>query len=201
MSGIGGPREEMAQHTLLIIRHADKPEPGGDEGVDATGLPDKRSLTPRGWQRAGIWTELFAPSLGQSRVLPKPTAVFASAPASKAEIAAGTGGSKSRRPLETIYLLAVKLGLDVDLHFAKGQEAELAAAISRIDGVTLVCWQHEDIADIANALIPKPQGIPDKWPGDCFNVVFCLERSDSASPWSFQQFVPVMLKGDRSTPI
>ena len=135
------------------------------------------------------------------RVPPKPAAIFASAPASKAEIAAGNGGSKSRRPLETISLLAEKLDIDVDLRFSKGQEADLAATISGVDGVVLVCWQHEDIADIANALSPKPQGIPDKWPGDCFNVVFCFERPDSASPWSFRQIVPVMLKGDRSTPI
>jgi broad specificity phosphatase PhoE len=118
----------MARQTILIIRHADKPEPGGDGGVDAVGVPDKNSLTPRGWQRAGIWAELFAPSLGQQRLLPKPSAIFASAPASKAEIAAGHGGSKSRRPLETISPLAAKLGIDVDLRFAKGQEADLAAA-------------------------------------------------------------------------
>jgi len=95
----------MARQTILIIRHADKPEPGG---VDAVGVPDKRSLTPRGWQRAGIWTELFAPSFGQQSVLPKPAAIFASAPASKAEISAGNGGSKSRRPLETISALAAQ---------------------------------------------------------------------------------------------
>ena len=189
----------MARQTILIIRHADKP--GGDAGVDATGMPDKDSLTPRGWQRAGIWVDLFAPSLGQPLVLPKPSAIFASAPATKAEIAAGHGGSKSRRPLETIWSLATKLGIDVDLHFVKGQEADLAAALSRSDGVTLVCWQHEDIAAIANALSPPPQGVPDNWPGDCFNVVFCFDRSEAGAAWTFQQFVPVMLKGDRATPI
>jgi hypothetical protein len=191
----------MARQTILIMRHADKPEPDGDGGVDAVGVPDKKSLTPRGWQRAGIWVELFAPSLGQQRVLPKPTAIFASAPASKAEIAAGNGGSKSRRPLETISQLAAKLGIDVDLRFAKGQEANLAAALSVMDGVTLVCWQHEDIAAIASALSPQPQGVPGKWPGDCFNVVFCFDRSEAGAAWTFQQVVPVMLKGDRSTPL
>jgi len=191
----------MAHQTILIMRHADKPEPGGDGGVDAAGMPDKKSLTPRGWQRAGIWLELFAPSLGQQRVLPKPTAIFASAPASKAEIAAGNGGSKSRRPLETISALAAKLGIDVDLRFAKGHEADLAATLSRMDGVALVCWQHEDIAAIANALSPQPQGVPGKWPGERFNVVFCFDRPDAAAAWTFRQLVPVMLNGDGSTPI
>jgi len=41
----------MARQTILIIRHADKPEPGEDGG-DAVGVPDQNSLTPRGWQRA-----------------------------------------------------------------------------------------------------------------------------------------------------
>ena len=40
----------MARQTILIMRHADKPEPDGDGGVDAVGVPDKKSLTPRGWQ-------------------------------------------------------------------------------------------------------------------------------------------------------
>jgi hypothetical protein len=189
----------MARQTILIIRHADKP--GGDGGVDATGMPDKDSLTPRGWQRAGIWVDLFAPSLGQPPVLPKPSAIFASTPATKAEIAAGHGGSKSRRPLETIWPLAAKLEIDVDLQFAKGQEAQLGATLSGMDGVTLVCWQHEDIAAIASALRPEPEGVPDEWPGDCFNVVFCFDRPGAGAAWTFQQVVPVMLKGDRSTPI
>jgi hypothetical protein len=189
----------MARQTILIMRHADKPDLDGDGGVDATGMPDKQSLTPRGWQRAGIWVDLFAPSFGQQRVLPKPDAIFASAPATKAEIAAGHDGSKSRRPLETIWPLAAKLGIDVDLQFAKGQEAQLGATLSARDGVTLVCWQHEDIAAIARALSPLPQGVPDEWPGDCFNVVFCFDRPGAGAAWTFQQFVPVMLKGDSST--
>jgi hypothetical protein len=188
----------MAGQTILIMRHADKPEPGGDGGVDATGKPDDKSLTPRGWQRAGIWADLFAPSLGQQRVLPKPAAIFASAPATKAELEAGHGGSKSRRPLETISSLAAKLGIDVDLRFAKGQETDLAATLSGMPGVTLVCWQHEDIVAIADALTPQPCGVPGKWPGSCFNVVFCFDRPEAGAAWTFQQFVPVMLKDDAS---
>jgi hypothetical protein len=191
----------MADQTILIMRHAEKPEPGGDNGIDATGAPDAKSLTPRGWQRAGAWTELFAPSLGQQRALPKPIAIFASAPATHAEIAAGNGGSKSRRPLETITPLAAKLRIQVDLRFWKGREADLAAAISATDGVVLVCWQHEDIAAIAKTLTPHPRGVPDDWPGKRFNVLFRFDRSAPTAPWAFQQIVAVMLDGDGSGPI
>ena len=39
----------MPEQTILIIRHAEKPEPRGDSGVDFIGAPDPRSLTVRGW--------------------------------------------------------------------------------------------------------------------------------------------------------
>jgi hypothetical protein len=144
---------------------------------------------------------MFAPSLGQPLVLPKPTAIFASAPATHSEIAAGQGGSKSQRPLETVSSLAAKLKVNIDLRFAKGKEAGLANAVSTTEGVVLVCWQHEDIAAIAQALVPVVPGIPTHWPGDCFNVIFRFDRQTAAAAWTFQQIVPVMLDGDRSQPL
>jgi hypothetical protein len=142
--------------------------------------------------------ELFAPSIAQRPELPKPTAVFASGPASHSEIAAGKGGSKSRRPLDTVSPLAAKLGIEVDLRFGKGKETDLANTISTAEGVVLVCWQHEDIVAIAKALAPDESRIPAHWPGDCFNVVFRFDRRAGGSPWAFQQVVPVMLEGDRT---
>jgi hypothetical protein len=181
--------------TIFIIRHAEKP--GADEtgGVDVTGSVDARSLTPRGWQRAGAWAEMLSPSLAQP-ALPRPTAIFASAPVGHHGDAAVNGGSKSRRPLETVTPLADKLGIEVDLRFSKGNESDLAQSLSGIDGVALVCWQHEAILDIANALDPAPEGLPEKWPGDRFNVIFKFSRADNASAWKFQQIVPKMLDGD-----
>jgi hypothetical protein len=181
--------------TIFIIRHAEKPEADKDGAVDETGKPDVRSLTPRGWQRAGAWAEMFSPSLGEP-ALPRPTAIFASAPVARHGDAAGNGGGKSRRPLETVTPLAAKLGIQVDLRFSKGSESDLAQSLSGIDGVALVCWQHEAILNIANALDPAPEGLPAKWPGDRFNVVFEFSRADNASAWKFQQIVPKMLDGD-----
>src|ERR1700758_1488425 len=93
-------REEEVPDHAMLIRHAEKPQPGGDDGVDASGKPDPHSLTPRGWQRAGAGAELFAPSLERAPALPKPTAIFASAP--------NPAAARSRRPLQTISLLAEK---------------------------------------------------------------------------------------------
>jgi hypothetical protein len=186
--------------TIYIIRHAEKPDGGDVVGVDGTGATDAKSLTPRGWQRAGAWAELFSPSLGEP-VLSKPTYIYASAPATHHDIAAGTAGSKSRRPLETGAPLAAKLGIQVDLQFAKGQEASLGQTLSAQDGVILVCWQHEAILDIANALSPAPQGLPAAWHGDRFNVIFKFSRFNKASAWAFQQIVPQMLDGDSENPL
>jgi hypothetical protein len=187
----------MPDQTLLIIRHAEKPVDGEVQGVDVGGAQDGKSLTARGWQRAGVWAELFVPSSGLPGLLPKPSTIFASAPATHHELALGGVGSKSRRPLETVSPLADKLGVAVDLRFSKGDEPALAAAIADIDGVILVCWQHEDISAITNALTPRPAGVPGIWPGDCFNAVFRFVRNGRpAGAWIFDQLSPVLLKGD-----
>ena len=192
----------MTGQTILIIRHAEKPEPGGDGGVDIAGIPDAKSLTPRGWQRAGAWVQLFAPALlAQRSVLPTPSSIFASAPLDKREIERDDRGSRSRRPLDTVVSLASKIGVRIDQTFSKGQEVALAAAISSLHGVVLVCWQHESIVTIANALTPTPRGIPTEWTDDRFNVIFRFDRSSDASAWIFQQIVPVMLDGDSAREI
>ena len=184
----------MADQTIMIIRHSEKPD-DLNNGVGASGALDSKSLTPRGWQRAGAWAELFSPAFGTSK-LPEPTTIFASAPAGHQETAAGNGGSKSRRPLQTVTPLAEKLEIEINLEFAKGNEVELANALSATPGVTLVCWQHENIFEIANALTPTPSGVPNTWPSTCFNVIFRFDRPDGVSAWTFKQVVPVLLAGD-----
>jgi hypothetical protein len=188
----------MSQRTILIIRHAEKPDADDAMGVDADGTLDKNSLTPRGWQRAGAWVQLFVPALGQKPLLPRPTTLFASA---AVHHSGGDPGSKSRRPLETITPLSATLEIDVDLRFVKGDEPLLAKAISKIDGVVLVCWQHENIAAIAAALAPISSPVPQHWPGHRFNVIYQFSRSDGDAVWAFQQVVPVLLDGDEAKPI
>ena len=191
----------MSRQTILIIRHADKPVDGVDDGVDASGLPDPRSLTPRGWQRAGAWAALLVPALTAPApeaqpILPRPTAIFASALAKRPD-----GGGRSRRPLETVIPLAARLGLEIDQSLTKGMESALAAAISNIDGVVLVSWQHEHIVTIARALAPGAANIPGAWPADRFNVVFRFDRDGPQSVWTFEQISLVMLAGDRPDPL
>ena len=57
---------------IYLIRHAEKPK-DGCKGVDENGAADDKSLTPRGWRRAGAWAVYFGPN-GQ---LPPPQHLYA----------------------------------------------------------------------------------------------------------------------------
>ena len=50
-----GVTGSMGEQTLFLIRHAEKPEDGQPGGVAMDGTADRRSLAPKGWQRAGCW--------------------------------------------------------------------------------------------------------------------------------------------------
>jgi len=187
----------MPGRTILLIRHAEKPRPGRRGGFDVRGRPDDHSLTAQGWQRAGAWAELFAPSLpGVAGGFPRPTAVFASARTG----AEGPVGSKSRRPVETAQPLADKLGLTLDCRFAEGQEAALAEAALQAAGTVLICWQHERLPDIARR-ISADRPVPAAWPDDRFNPVLVFRREDGDAVWAFTQIAPLMLPGDRPDPL
>jgi hypothetical protein len=188
----------MPSQTIMIIRHAEKPD-GTSNGIDETDAIDDKSLIPRGWQRAGAWAELFFPSLGRQPALPTPTAILASAPEDHHD-AAGDG-SKSKRPMQTVSPLAGKLGIVINLQFSKGQENLVAEEASGINGIVLICWQHEDIAAIAQAIVGSSNGVPANWPGDRFNIVLRLDRPNNGAGWTLQQVVPVMLAGDSSATI
>jgi hypothetical protein len=67
----------MSALTILIIRHAEKPgEAWPGSGLTPDGLPDKKSLVIRGWQRAGSWSGLFGADLG-GLDYPAPTVIYA----------------------------------------------------------------------------------------------------------------------------
>lgn len=92
--------------TLLIIRHAEKPD--GDAtgpGLTQKGKVDSKSLVIFGWERAGAWTALFGAGLGGS-TYPAPQAVYAADPDSTKD-----GSEPSRRPYETVLDLAARVGL------------------------------------------------------------------------------------------
>ena len=181
----------MALSKLMLIRHAEKPVAGGAGGVDEAGVPSGSSLTPRGWQRAGALARLFCPrpEIPPTVGLAVPGAVFASAPGL---------GSSSRRPLQTVAPLAALLGLEPGLRHGKGGEQDLAEAVKAASGAVLVSWQHERIPAIAACFEGMTGSVPASWPGDRFDLVWIIDRTEGG--WAFSQAAQLVLDGDDDAP-
>jgi broad specificity phosphatase PhoE len=176
----------------MLIRHAEKPlhPSGSSHGVNPDGHHDPHSLTVTGWVRAGALVELFAPSRGDPPgELRRPDTIYASAHA----------GGHSKRSMQTVGLLASRLGLEIIKRYAAGDEAQLAGEVSRRPGATLIAWHHEALHEIAHQLgevNPKP---PRHWPHDRFDVIWTFTLLDRR--WRFAQIPQLLLPGDLPYPI
>ncbi|WP_459959257.1 hypothetical protein [Nocardia sp. IFM 10818] len=181
---------------VMIIRHAEKPtDSGAPHGITADGDRDPDSLTVLGWTRAGALTGLFDPHTTDDEPAPlrpglaRPATIFAADP--------GSHGSK--RPLQTITPLAADLGLTPNTSFAKGQEKELAAALTTATAPVLICWEHQNIAAILDAMGTITPAPPKSWPANRFDIVYVLHRTPET--WTFTQLPQLLLSGDSPAPI
>jgi hypothetical protein len=70
-------------------------------------------------------------------------------------------------------------------------------------GVTLVCWEHKVLHEIANAITPTAAGtqIPQSWPDTRFDVVWAFGYDTNASVYTFSQIPQMLLAGDIDDPI
>lgn len=190
----------MAASEVLLLRHAEKPGgagsgAGSDPGLTPEGQGDPKSLTVRGWQRAGALAALLAPGGLVRPLLPTPERIYASA--------FRGGGGHSRRPEQTVQPLAARLGCRVDLTWALHQEQAFGAALAAQAGTALVCWQHQGLAALARA-IAAPQPLPELpadwlWPDDRFDVIWSLRR-ELGGAWRFVQHCQGVLAGDGHRP-
>jgi hypothetical protein len=184
--------------TIFIVRHGEKPaETMPPNGIDARGIVNCHSLLPRGWQRAGALAVLFAPHDGQFRPgLRKPTQLIAPyyPPALNQP-------SEKERTHETIQPIADRLGLTIESNGWQedSSEAELGATLAQAkSGVTLVCWEHKHLPDIANAICPNC--FPIKWPGKRFDIILSLTLVDPTKnppTYSFAQIPQRLLEDDK----
>lgn len=184
----------MDARKVMLIRHAERPPDGGD-GVMPDGSPDPEALTPLGWQRARALVQLFDPPTGQfaDPKLAKPDTIYAS----------GVGHhSPSLRPQQTIAPLAAKLGLTPVTTFLKDQWENMVVAAVNSGPTVLIAWQHEDIPAIAQHITKHAAGlgIPPKWPGKRYDVVWVFDRQTDNS-WSFAQVPQHLLPDDLDTVI
>jgi len=197
---------------IYIIRHGEKPAdlPPGDPGqsapppaapfgVDFQGVQDEHSLLPRGWQRSGALAVLFAPAVGPPQAgLQIPAALLSPS-------YGDPGKTAAHRTYQTIQGLSDRLGLQIASDFAEGQEPPLASSVvSTYSGVVLICWEHQHIPALASSL-PAIAGtvIPQKWPGDRFDVIWTFTLVPEAAParYTFSQVPQQLLSGDTGTVI
>ena len=171
---------------VMIIRHGEKPPDSGKPyGVTADGTKDDSSLTVQGWQRAGGLAGFFS-SGAKVRV---PNAIYA----------VNNSGSKHLRMAQTVTPLAAKLGLSLNVSYEEGDESDLAAAVAKRTGTTLISWEHSAIPDIVahlGTVTPKP---PSDWDDDRFDMVWVFTRSGNG--WTFSQVPQLLLAGDSSSPL
>jgi hypothetical protein len=189
----------MSALTIMLVRHAEKP--GGEwpgPGLTTEGMPDKKSLVIRGWQRSGAWAALFGAGLA-SGDYPAPSAIYAAKPEDD-----NGDNNASKRPYETIIPLGRRLHIKPVVDFAKGEEQDLAANLSGQTGVVLVSWEHKAIVkNLLPALFgeQKISDVPSKWDDARFDVVLRLDRAAPNAPWFFRQLFPRLLSGDSDIPL
>src|SRR5215472_15601372 len=159
---------------ILLIRHAEKPD-NESRGVNSDESPDDKSLTVRGWQRAGALISQFADV----------TFLFAS-------------HSSSSRPRQTLEPLSAKQKIQLNLDFGKGDESRLADAAMSSGGVVVICWQHEFMAAVANAIIGDATTAPQHWPEDRFDVTWVFDLDERTGGYTFTQRPQLLLAGDSS---
>ena len=181
----------MPPSKIMIIRHAEKPA-----------RSDDKSLSVRGWQRAGALAVLFAPGpLTRLRQeCAQPNWIYAS----------GTLTSGSLRPQQTVEPLAQKLRVDVNTSYNPSRKPDTGNVTTEGDlirealtksGVVLISWQHELIPALASH-IPLAPGVtyPAEWSSDRFDLIWIFDLvsdSEEASPlYGFAELPQELLAGD-----
>jgi hypothetical protein len=182
----------MPPDQIIIIRHAQKPTKNPKhDGIREDGTHDPESLIVRGWQHAGALASIFAVPGNQplDARFTKPTVIFAAGVGKKEQTIAGKKvkvGSHSRRPLETITPMAERLDVKPITAFTKGEEALLVKDVLARSGTILICWQHEDIATIANLIVGNDSTVPQTWPENRYDLIWVFDRV--GDQWKFRQF-------------
>jgi hypothetical protein len=110
----------------------------------------------------------------------------------------------SGREIETVTLLAARLGLEPGTDYGAGEEDGLVAALAACKVPALICWKHDQIPTIAAALGDVSPPAPARWPDDRFDVVWVFVRDCDGvggPRYHFYQVPELLLPGDREVVI
>jgi hypothetical protein len=140
---------------IILIRHAEKPAD-----------PEDPHLAPAGVRRAGQLVSFIKTDSAMTR-FGLPVAVFATKT---------TKGGNGQRTQETVAPLARALGLPVQTPFLNKDYAAIAKLIlgdpEYAGRNVLICWNHEEIPQLAAALGVTPK--PPKWKGSVYDLVYVI---------------------------
>ena len=147
------PQTQLANATVLIIRHAEKPTSGS-------------SLTPEGFARAQKYAHFFLPFHVDG------TAITLNA------LYAGADSANSVRPRLTLEPLSQTSGLPINKQFPTTDPEALAHALiaSPHGDHVLIAWRHSKIPALLKALNADPALLlPDgNWPDSVYDWVILL---------------------------
>ncbi len=154
---------------ILIIRHAEKPEPERDVHLNDRGRARAEALP-------GLFTSRFA----------RPEFLFAA-----------EQSKFSNHSYETLAPLARVLDLPIDHHLPDNKYRALAKLIltdPRYRGKRIfICWHHESIPHLAQAL--GATGTPTNWRDKVYDRVWRLQYSGDTVV--FENLPQQLLPGDR----
>lgn len=163
--------------TVLLIRHAEE-----------TGREDDRGLSAAGLCRA--WA--YVPWFRSRRGLASPSILIVAA-----------DEADSMRPRQTLEPLAAVQGIRLEARFDEKRYRELAALMHRrrrFDGVvTLVCWRHDQLLPLAQALGAQRDALPATWPEDEYGWIIRLDF-DAESTCSTHIASQRLMHADRRMP-
>lgn len=140
---------------IILIRHAEKPAD-----------PDNPHLSPEGVKRAGQLVSFITNDPAMVR-LGLPVTVFATKT---------TKDNDGQRSQETVAPLARALKVPVQTPYIAKDFAALPKEVLENQAyagkTVLICWNHEEITQLAVALGVKPE--PPKWKGSVFDRVYVI---------------------------
>lgn len=156
----------LANATIYLIRHAEKPTD-----------PSDPNLSAQGSARASAYVDYFK------------TDPLSKAPLTPSAIFAAADSTESYRPRLTVTPLSEATGLPLNLDYKDKHYDKLAKALGEQDfgQHIVICWHHGEIPGLLQALganaedmtrflpgYPAPAPGDGKWPSDCFDRVVVL---------------------------
>lgn len=161
---------------IILLRHAEKPDDPADP-----------SLSPKGRERAEALVSLLGP---------KDAPLTRKAPIAALYATRITKNGRSLRTRETLAPLAKKLGINVNTPYKSEEVEDLARDVlanATYEGKTVViCWTHQEIADLAGAFGVNPK--PDKWKDKRFDKFWILDFRGGTV--KFRESAQRLLPGD-----